>query len=141
MAEDTIESAMKHEADSLEKLLAQRPEYLRLQILRKALRELEAVKPATASKNGVEQPALFATTATKTATSIGQATEFALNDAGIPLTTRELMTAIPRYGKAPQGKNPATNLSNNLSSDERFKSIEWQGNKAWWFSGRDVPRE
>jgi hypothetical protein len=66
---------------------------------------------------------------------------FALEDAGSPLSTRRLVEDIPRYGRSMKAKNPVWGLSNTLSTNPRFQSVPWNGAKAWWFSGRDVPRE
>jgi hypothetical protein len=128
-----IEDALRHEQAMLEQALSKSPEYQRLTIIRKALMELKALRSSSPTVT-VPLNTLFRTVHNdkRQATSIGQGAEFAIEDRGTPLTTRELLAILPEYGKEPAGKNPATNLSNNLSSDARFKSVMYKNNSAWW---------
>lgn len=65
------------------------------------------------------------------------AAETALREGEIPLTTPKLLDAIHKLGTLVGGVDPLVNLSSALSKDDRFDSIRWRGERAWWF--RDVP--
>lgn len=136
MADHNIETALKEEAKTLERALEAMPEFRRLKVIQKALADLAAIG---AGKNVIADTFKL-TLPSKLASSINQAAGFALEEVGYPLSTQELLKATPRYGRTVGGQNPATNLSNSLSSDKKFQSVPWDGGRAWWFANRPVPQ-
>lgn len=129
-----LEAALIKEAEQLERALAEDPRHQRLKIVRNALDQLGALPKAD---KATESASEF-----RQAISVMQAARFALEDAKHPLSLAELMAALPRYGKVPGGNKPNWNLSNQLSGNkERFTSVDWKGEKRWWFTGKPVPPE
>ncbi len=139
MTGGALEKALREEAKELERLLEESREYRRLRIVTQALADLDAI-PAPPRQGAVlvvsgarvlKRPRL--------ASSIQQAALFALEDAGSPVSTREMLDAVQRYGKTVRAKNPVWGLSNTLSTDKRFRSVPWNGARGWWFSDKEVP--
>lgn len=58
-----------------------------------------------------------------------------------PLSTAELLNAIPAFGGAVGGDNPEINLSSSLSRDPRLRSIRQGGKAMWWFQLVPTPAE
>jgi hypothetical protein len=56
-----------------------------------------------------------------------------------PLTTAELVTALPEHGATPSANNPEGNLTSVVSKRGDLESIRWRGKRAWWFKGQDAP--
>jgi len=137
---DPLERALRDEARAINDDLAKDPRYKRLQIITKALDDLADLKAkhplrATLFDNAREL------NDKRQAGSILQGAEFALEDAGYPLLLNDLLAAMEPYGKMPGGAKPTWNLSNALSGDDRFRSVDWKGEKHWWLTGREVPPE
>lgn len=57
-----------------------------------------------------------------------------------PVTTPELVEYIkqsrPLHSDLEKAK---INITSSLSKDEKFESIPWEGGRAWWLKGRDLP--
>lgn len=137
MSNDTIEQVLRQEAAALEKELAESPCYQRLKIIQKTLSELSAISPKESGNGAARLHRIVPTRReARLAKSFPQATEFALNAAGHPLTTKELIEILPKYGKTPSS---VTALSNNLSANKKFSSVDWRDTKAWWFEDKEVP--
>lgn len=136
---DPLVQALQEEARSIEEALAKDPRHKRLAIIRHTLDEL-AKLAAFGGKTLFDVPER-STSAARMATSVGQSAQFALEDAGRPLPLSPLLNSLAKYGKVPGGAKPAWNLSNTLSGDERFISVEYRGEKCWWLMGKPVPPE
>jgi len=126
---DPLEAALKKEAADLERALASDPRHQRLKIVKQALEQLRAVPSLQGTEAGKWRQAV----------SVMQGVRFALEDEAKPLSLAELMEFLPRYGRVPGGAKPNWNLSNQLSSSERYHSVEWGDDKRWWFKGRNLP--
>lgn len=65
----------------------------------------------------------------------------ALEETGKPITTPLLVQFIGQ--RRPLDGNPEkakVNITSSLSKDDRFKSIPWDGGRAWWYADRPVPK-
>jgi hypothetical protein len=61
----------------------------------------------------------------------------ALEEAGRPLPTAELMERAKALGAEIGGADPVVNFGSSLSRDKRFVNIRFvTGGRAWWFAGR-----
>lgn len=67
------------------------------------------------------------------------AAKAAIHHAGHPLTTPEVLAAMPTHGATIGGKNPRGNLVSILSGNDEFHSVRWRGGSAWWLKGRALP--
>jgi hypothetical protein len=130
-----LEQALKNQALMLEVELEADPRWRQLQILKKTLAELEGLRK-TGPINGAA-----ISTKVRRARTVPEGAQFALEDAGIPLSTAEIFERLIKYGKIPGGKKPTWNLSNMISSKDAFVSIDWKGMKRWWLAGKPVPKE
>lgn len=64
----------------------------------------------------------------------------AIDEAGHPLTTTELVEFIGRHREIPSDPHKAkVNISSGLSRDERLRNINWQRGTAWWRADRPLP--
>lgn len=143
MSSANPEKVLRDQIAGLEAELSVDPRFMTLQILRKALTDIEALKSSTATPVVPGEPAAPRTTLLtgKWASSIPQAAQFALEDAGHPLPVRRLLAELPKYGKTVGGNDPAIGLSNTLSSHGAFESVTWRGQKAWWIKGKPLPSD
>jgi hypothetical protein len=67
--------------------------------------------------------------------------DHALAASGLPLSTTALMdyiTAHRAVGDDP--KKARIVVQSSLSKHERFRSIPWQGGRAWWYADKPVPK-
>jgi hypothetical protein len=67
----------------------------------------------------------------------------ALTEAGKPVSTHKLMEYIgarrPLSGDDPE--KARITVQSSLSKDKRFKSVPWDGKRAWWYADRPVPKK
>lgn len=67
----------------------------------------------------------------------------ALEEAGKPVTTIKLMEFIaarrPLSGNDPIKAKIV--VQSSLSKDKRFKSVPWEGFRAWWYADKPVPKK
>jgi hypothetical protein len=60
---------------------------------------------------------------------------------GAPLPTPDIVAEIGKIrdlGSDPE--KARVNVSSSMSKDPRIANVPWRGGKAWWISGREVPR-
>ena len=133
---DPLVRALQEEARAIEEALAKDPRHKRLAIIRHTLDQLAALNTFGTNTLFDESVKVM-----RRATSVGQGSQFALEDTGHPLPLARLLEAMKPYGKIPGGAKPSWNLSNMLSADERFISVEYGGEKCWWLEGKPVPPE
>lgn len=65
----------------------------------------------------------------------------AITEAGKPVRTNKLMEFIAQH--RPLSGDPAKAkivIQSSLSKDKRFKSVPWEGKRAWWYADRPVPK-
>jgi hypothetical protein len=65
----------------------------------------------------------------------------AIGESGAPITTGALMEYIA--ARRPIGNDPKKArivVQSSLSKDERFRSIPWEGGRAWWYADKPVPK-
>jgi hypothetical protein len=64
----------------------------------------------------------------------------ALDQAGKPLATPEVVAFVGRHRPLPNDPEKAKlNIGSGLSRDPRLRSISWQGGRAWWHADRPLP--
>jgi hypothetical protein len=66
----------------------------------------------------------------------------ALTEAGKPLRTDKLMQFIGQR-RPVSSDDPAKAkivVQSSLSKDNRFKSVPWEGKRAWWYADRPIPK-
>jgi len=66
----------------------------------------------------------------------------ALSDTGKPVTTAKLMEFIGKRRSLSSG-DPAKAkivIQSSLSKDKRFKSVPWEGARAWWYADKPLPK-
>lgn len=64
----------------------------------------------------------------------------ALNTAGVPLTTPNMISFISQHREVPDDPEKAKiNISSAFSHDDRLRSIAWHGGRSWWFADRPPP--
>jgi hypothetical protein len=66
----------------------------------------------------------------------------ALTEAGKPLRTDKLMQFIGQHRPLSSGDPAKAKIvvQSSLSKDKRFKSVPWEGKRAWWYVDRPVPK-
>jgi hypothetical protein len=68
-----------------------------------------------------------------------EAAEAAVRGAGHPLTTVELVQALPAHGAVPSAKNAEVNLTSIISKRGNLRSVRWRDRRAWWLKDQEVP--
>jgi hypothetical protein len=131
------EQALSREIAALEAELSKDPRFCRWKVLTSTLVALEA-SPAVGLKLSTYAPTVTigGTWAHLSMTAVAQRV---IEEAKAPKSTRQILDAAADHGKIIGGANPANNLSNTLSGDERFLSVERQGQRAWWLNGQAIP--
>jgi hypothetical protein len=65
----------------------------------------------------------------------------ALTEAGKPITTTGVVEYIAAHRPLSGAPDKArTVIQSSLSKDKRFKSVPWEGRRAWWFADKPVPK-
>ncbi len=136
MATDTLH-VIDVRIKELEAKLAESPEYQELVILRDARKRLVMLSGQVSSGSGASGT-LSIVSGTGKVTMI-EGVNRALEDAKHPLSTRELVERLPKYGARAGGAKPRQNLTSVLSKRGNFKNIPWGGGRAWWFKDRSLP--
>ena len=124
--------------DELERSLEYNSEFQEWKILSEAWRKMSDRDRALEEQNAISRRAVAKR---KANVSQADAAVLALDAAGIPLTTNELLELLPKYDAEVGGEKKAINLASNLSRDERLVSLNWGGGKAWWHSERNPPND
>ena len=121
----------------IEQALSATPLFRELSILRSTRDELKSVYKAAASDASSSDDL---SDGEQKRVTILEGAKLALEDKAHPMSARDLVEAISRYGGFVGGKNRTTNLSSILSKrGDDFMSIVWNGQRAWWFRNRPVP--
>jgi len=67
----------------------------------------------------------------------------ALTEIGKPVSTLKLMEFISAR-RSLSGDDPAKariTVQSSLSKDKRFKSVPWDGKRAWWYADKPIPKK
>jgi len=140
-------SSKKRPADALHQLqnlrrdlearLQQNPDYRALVVIERALSGLSV------GMGGSEGSSLQTSDAppspSRKRISKADATAEILRERGKPLPLKELAGVLRQRGITFRSKRPELSLSANLSSHKRFRSIEFDGVRCWWFANRPAP--
>lgn len=138
----SLEQALAEQAEALEREIAADTRQKQLEIVKRALAEMEAVRKGTTPKPPPPRPQATKSDSFRRASSLPQAAEFALEDEGHPMTPSEMLPLISRYGRAVGGEKPSWNVSNAMSAKRTtFMSVEWGGKRCWWLVGKPIPKE
>lgn len=79
--------------------------------------------------HGVERPSYTALT------------DAALQEKGKPISTPQLMEFIGARRKLDSDADRAkVTVTSTLSKSPHFRSVPWEGGRAWWFADRAVPK-
>lgn len=147
---------MAHKNETLAKLddmiaqaearLALNPDYIELAVLKKARHDIAAAAHRTITtliddQTGEELALVPTGKFAKHRLSQIEASAMVLTEAGVPLTTPQMVAAAVRKGAKIGGKNPNINLGSTLSRSEEFVSVRWNGESAWWFKNKPLPPE
>ncbi len=73
--------------------------------------------------------------------SHAEAAEIALDKAGEPLATPQLLSAAKDVGAEIGGNDPLNNFRSTISKNERFYSVKKNGMSYWWVKGKALPPE
>jgi hypothetical protein len=69
-------------------------------------------------------------------------TERALQERGRPIVTPDLMDFIGRHRNLSNDSEKAkVNVTSSLSKSDRFRSVPWEGGKAWWYADKPIPKK
>lgn len=121
--------------------LAQNPDYIALQALEKARAEIANRSVSAESKPVILTQRTFFGGPKPKAPSQLEASATALDQAGHPLPTPELVMRVRQLGARVGGSTPTINLGSTLSRSAEFRSVRWEGRSCWWFVDRPLPTE
>lgn len=130
MTQTSTINLLKAQIEDLEAELRKNPIYRELEILRDTVRKLEGLSSSTAATPS-EPPRPIIGSIT-----IREAVLRALEERGYPMSTKDLVTVLPVYGKTVGGKDPAVNLASILSKDDTFIYLK-EPYKGWWPRNKD----
>jgi hypothetical protein len=112
------------------------PDYLLLVALEKARAEFVGAR-ASAQKDFLES--LVISSEPEKRISQLKAAEIALDKTGVPMPAATLMEGAIAEGAIIGGDKPLMSFGSSLSKSDKFKSVRWKGEYAWWFSDRPLP--
>lgn len=144
MTTKTAKSEMMraHEAiaAALDAKIGNMPEWLAFRAVDRALLALETETeqlPAAA----ITPPAARKTRINGGQPSYMSLADQAMTETGRPITTIKLMEFIGKR-RAFSGDPAKAKIvvQSSLSKDTRFKSVPWEGKRAWWYADRAVPK-
>ncbi len=120
--------------------LTKNPDYIALAAFEKARAEIVGVGGLPSERPMTAAPVIYrsAEGIPKKVSQLAGAAA-ALEKAGHPLQTRVLMEGAREAGAIIGGDNPMVNFGSSLSKSDKFRSVKWQGEYAWWFTDRDIP--
>jgi hypothetical protein len=66
----------------------------------------------------------------------------ALTETGKPVSTNKLMEFISQRRALSSGDPAKAKIvvQSSLSKDKRFKSVPWEGARAWWYADKPLPK-
>lgn len=126
----------------VEARLARSPDYITLRALERARDEIEAQYHERVVDHDTGAELALVPTGRqfkKGGPSQLDAAAQALEQAGEPLTTPEMVNRVRLLGAKVGGAKPNINLSSSLSKSEDFQNVKWKGETAWWLANRPLP--
>lgn len=73
--------------------------------------------------------------------SYTELTDRALQSSGKPIPTPLLIEFVRGHRELGDDIKRATiNVTSSLSKSDRFRSVPWEGGRAWWYADRPVPK-
>jgi hypothetical protein len=143
MITKTVKSEMlqAHEAiaAALDAKIGNMPEWQAFRHLDRALLALEAEQP-TPPLTALRKLRLRINGAHPSYMSL---VDKALTETGKPIPTNKIMEYIAQR-RPLSGGDPAKAkivVQSSLSKDKRFRSIPWEGGRAWWYADKPVPKK
>jgi len=140
-AADEMMAAREAIAAALDAKIGNMPEWQAFRAADRALLALALSQPSASKSIPIPRPRLrindgapipYMTLADK-----------ALTEADKPLTTAEVVDYIGKHRPLPNPpgdrQRVKITIQSSLSKDERFRSVPWQGGRAWWYANRPVP--
>jgi len=134
------EMMQAHEAMAavLDAKLGMMPEWKAFRAIDRALLALDTLSP-----DGLSVPAAARRSRPNGAPpSYMSLADQAMTDGGKPITTANLMEYIANRrqlsGDAARAKIV---VQSSLSKDKRFRSIAWDGVRAWWYTDKPIPKK
>ena len=138
------EMIQAHEAiaAALDAKIGNMPEWQAFRHLDRALLALEAEQPeqppAPAAEPRTRRPRQQINGANPSYMSLA---DQALTETGKPITTNNLMEYIgQRRSITGDPAKAKIVVQSSLSKDKRFRSVPWEGKRAWWYVDRAVPK-
>ena len=142
MTTKTVKSEMMqaHEAiaAALDAKIGNMPEWQAFRHLDRALLALEEEQPPTPTV--ARRPRAGINGAHPSYMSL---VDQALAEAGKPIPTNKIMDYIA-HRRPLSGDDPAKAkivVQSSLSKDKRFRSVPWEGRRAWWYAERPIPKK
>jgi hypothetical protein len=135
-AKDEVIQARKAAITALDSKIGNMPEWQIFRHLDRALLEFEAEPTPRAPSqrvrvrlNGAHPPYM-------------SLADQALTEAGKPLRTDKLMQFIGQRRPVSSSEPAKAKIvvQSSLSKDKRFKSVPWEGKRAWWYADRPIPK-
>jgi hypothetical protein len=139
IAKDEVLQARKSAIAALDSKIGNMPEWQIFLHLDRALLALEEEQPAPPPFLRHVRPRPRLNGAQPSYMSLA---DLALTEAGKPVRTNKLMEFIAKH-RPLSGDDPAKAkivVQSSLSKDKRFKSVPWEGKRAWWYADRPIPR-
>jgi hypothetical protein len=122
--------------------LAANPDYIALKALEKARAEIMGVRGALPTiaplVTIIDSSRDGGTAALKRISQLGAAA-VVLDKVGHPVPADELMQGAIAEGAEITSTKPLASFGSSLSKSDKFRSVRWHGDYAWWFSDRPVP--
>ncbi|PWE18569.1 hypothetical protein DDZ18_02905 [Marinicauda salina] len=107
-----------------------------------ALRAVEAaIEQMSDSSKRLAQPERRREATGESATSRAAIAKQVFEKVETPLTTQLMLQEFEKLGQPIAGKDPATNLASSLSRSDKFRSVIYKGQRAWWLTDRPYPGE
>ena len=135
------EMMLAHEAiaAALDAKIGNMPEWKAFRAVDRALLALDTEQPPTINPSPQ--------TARKVRINGGQPSymslaDQALTESGKPVTTTKLMEFIGKRRVLSSGDPAKAKIvvQSSLSKDKRFKSVPWEGTRAWWYADKPLPK-
>lgn len=142
---DTLQT-LKALKQNLERKLQGHPDFQALQAINIAIIQIEQAtaqpkKHVLKAETGKFSTSFGSPTITHSSSSRANLVATIIEEAGAPVTTKDLLDALGKRGEEIGGKDPMINLASTLSRDKRFRSVSYRNSKAWWFTDKPYPGE
>lgn len=140
-----IEMMQAHEAiaAALDAKIGHMPEWQAFRHLDRALLALEAEQPEDSpTLKIIPKPLRIRVRPNGVPPSYMSLADQALSETGKPIPTDKIVDYIAQH-RPLSGDDPAKAkivIQSSLSKDKRFKSVPWDGRRAWWYADKPIPK-